>query len=171
MTSLTPDQKTHFLEVFPDLYDQVYRYLAYRIPHRPDAEDVVSQVFEDAWKHLDRFRAEQGTIEGWVTGIAKNRLRMYWRSHRLHVPLEDVEPFLIDPRGERLRDSVDDRLAVEALFEDLSSEQKALLAMRFEDDFSFEKIEEIAGVPAATLRKRVSRMLLHLRQTFTHYSS
>ena len=53
-------------------------YLAARLHHQEDVEDLAQEVFLIAFDRLDTF--EPGHFGAWLIGIARNQLRHHWRS-------------------------------------------------------------------------------------------
>jgi DNA-directed RNA polymerase specialized sigma24 family protein len=49
----------------------VSTYLAYRVGHGPDAEDITSDAFERALRYRDSFDARRGDPAAWLIGIAR----------------------------------------------------------------------------------------------------
>lgn len=159
-------QKT-FAEEFPLLYEDLYRYLAFRIPNRADAEDVVSKTALLAWEKFDQYDSVRGTVAEWVMGIAKNQVRMYWRSHTPSCSLEEVENLFADTGT-----SHDDRLhhqhLVEQVFAALNDEQKALLALHYLDGVSYDVLARQFQKSSTSLRKKVSRTMATIRGQFAY---
>lgn len=159
-------QKT-FTEEFPLLYDDLYRYLAFRIPNRADAEDVVSKTALLAWEKFEQYDSVRGTVAEWVMGIAKNQVRMYWRSHKPSCSLEDVQSLFADDSGVN-----DDRLhskqLVERVFTTLNDEQKALLALHYLDGIPYDILAIRFQKSSASLRKNVSRTVAMIREKFSY---
>ncbi|NBS41246.1 sigma-70 family RNA polymerase sigma factor [bacterium] len=151
---------------FSELYPPLYRYVASRVPHRPDAEDIVSQTWMQALERARLFDAARGTVEQWVFGIAKNRIKMHWRARRVTVSVDDVE-HLLATSSDATAD-VDRTLLLEKIFATLNAEQKALLTLRYVDGLSFDEIASKAESTAPTMRKRLSRLLPELRGLFTN---
>src|SRR4051812_27113929 len=59
------------------LYDR-YGEMLYAVAHRvvgerADAEDVVIEVFAQAWRDAARFEAGRGSVAAWLTMIARSR--------------------------------------------------------------------------------------------------
>src|SRR3954454_3918070 len=53
------------------LIKRVYAYVAYRIGHGADAEDVTSATFERALRYRDSFDPRRGDPASWLIGIAR----------------------------------------------------------------------------------------------------
>lgn len=58
---------------------QVRSFIHSRVQNRADAEDIAQQVFIAAYNGLSKFDPEQ-SFEGWLIGIAKNRVLMHFRT-------------------------------------------------------------------------------------------
>ncbi|MHB8859220.1 MAG: RNA polymerase sigma factor [Thermoleophilia bacterium] len=76
----------------------VYAYLAYRVDDRLLAEDLASQVFEKAWRGLDRFDPGKSSISTWLFTIARNCLTDHFRSQG-NRPLEVELPLDFEAGG------------------------------------------------------------------------
>src|SRR5271157_5032208 len=58
----------------------VWRYVNSQLSRDSEAtEDLVSETFVAAIRTLQTFDAGRGTVYGWLLGIARNKLRDYWR--------------------------------------------------------------------------------------------
>lgn len=55
-------------------------YLAARLHHQEDVEDLAQEVFLIAFERLDSY--EPGHFGAWLVGIARNQLRNHWRAGR-----------------------------------------------------------------------------------------
>ncbi len=83
---------------------QVRSFIHSRVQNRADAEDIAQQVFIAAYNGLEKFDTEQ-SFEGWLIGIAKNRMLMHFRTsdrrHSAHERFREeclvrIEPELAD---------------------------------------------------------------------------
>lgn len=55
----------------------VRSFIAARLYHQEDVEDLAQEVFVTAFERLDTY--EPGNFRGWLMGIAKNHLLNHWR--------------------------------------------------------------------------------------------
>ena len=60
--------------------DLVYRYIYRRIANREEAEDLTSQVFLKAVRHLDSTR-DALSVRSWLFQLAKTTLADHWRQY------------------------------------------------------------------------------------------
>lgn len=58
---------------------------------REDAEDLIQEVFEDAWKGLAGLR-NRSSFDVYLLTIAKRRLADWFRKRRVEVSLEELDP-------------------------------------------------------------------------------
>ncbi len=162
------DSAQQFTSTFSAMYDGLYRYLAYRIPNRADAEDAVANTALLAWKNLAQHNADRGSIEEWMMGIAKNQVRMYWRNHRPCSSLNEIEHLFADD-ATPIDHIVNDQMTLERIFVELDSEQKALLALHYIDGIPYNDIALMFDATPTQLRKKVSRALHAIRNQFSFF--
>lgn len=167
-------ERQAFEELVRSHLEQVWA-VAWRIlRHREDAEDVVQEVFVAAQKGLARFRG--GSRFGtWLHRIAVNRAlnhraRGAERLRRASLSLgggpgEGV-PDLPGPETAgplaRLEAGELGRLLRKCL-EKLPAAWRAALALRVNEELSYERIAEIQETALGTVRSRLSRARLALR--------
>jgi RNA polymerase sigma-70 factor (ECF subfamily) len=81
---------------FGSLYDRyvdaVYRYVYYRVGSQPLAEDLVSETFLRALRHIGSFRWQGSDFGAWLTTIARNLITDHYKSsrYRLEVPTAEL---------------------------------------------------------------------------------
>jgi len=151
----------------PALYRFCVRYLG----SRDEAEDAVQDALFKAWKAVGRFDGDK-PFRPWLFRIARNSATDLMRKRRAHafsaLDGEDEGSFaetLTDP--EPLPDELFSRAElgaeVQRALGELSPRERLVVLLRYEDDFSFEDIGEISGMPAATARSLHHRALKSLR--------
>lgn len=149
-------------QAYESAFDTIYRYVRYRIAAKEEAEDVVADVFENAVARIAAFDPAKGNCQQWLMGIAKNQIKMHWRSRKSHVALGDIEHLLESPASH----SMNDALWSERLLEQCTPEVKAILTLHYIDDLPYDEIATLLNTPAATLRQHVSRQFKKLRTRF-----
>ena len=145
----------------------VWRIAAALLRDRDATENLVQQVFVDAYFHLDQYAP--GTDFGaWIRTVARNRLRKDLRS----AGREDRRLAGYRERlAERLRaeatgpqDAADDYVtALRDCRGSLPPRDAALIRLRYEKGLSFEAIAQAQGQSAEAVQRMISRIRFRLR--------
>jgi RNA polymerase sigma-70 factor, ECF subfamily len=150
------------------LYNSVYRL----VENAEDAQDVVQEAFLNAYQSLDGFK-EDSLFFTWLYRIAVNTAISFKRKQRATVRIDTgrngehlVEP--LDPSeesrpGHALEQAEEGRKIREALGR-LSPEHRAVLVMKDMEGQKYETMAEILQVPIGTIRSRLHRARLELRE-------
>ena len=150
-----------------DLYDRhVGRMLGLAsklLADRADAEDLVHDVFLEAWQQADRYRPERGSVAAWLT--IKLRSRGLDRLRKLKVAREHGLASRRDspPADTPERNVADHGMAKQAL-DRLSSAEKEALDLAYYYGYTMSEIAKRCEIPVGTVKSRVSRALSSLRE-------
>ena len=144
---------------------------AMRLVDNPeDAADVVQDAFLNAYQSLHTFKGDAEFFT-WLYRIAFNTAITLKRKKRPAVSLDATGPDgRIDPDdpseyvkpGAALERNEDERELQEAMNR-LSHEHKEVLVLKDIEGLKYEDIAEILGVPIGTIRSRLHRARLELR--------
>jgi RNA polymerase sigma-70 factor (ECF subfamily) len=118
------------------LIARVYAYVAYRIGHGPEAEDITSETFARALRYVDTYDAGKGTPIGWLIGIAR---RCVNEAHAQPRPGSDP-PDRAGPWD--MEDDAVDRLTVQAAVQQLGERDRELIALHYGADLSAKQIAQ-----------------------------
>jgi RNA polymerase sigma-70 factor (ECF subfamily) len=180
MQSETAESSVHLIEAtargdraaFERLYDQfvglVYTLGLRILGVRTDAEDLVQEVFLQAWRRAESYRPERGSPESWLMTIARNmavdRLRA---AHTVRKSLDALQ----SERARRFEDAPVTRVAlleegddVRAALRQLSDEQRKVLELSYFDGLTQSEIARHLGEPLGTIKTRVRLGLEKLRR-------
>jgi RNA polymerase sigma-70 factor (ECF subfamily) len=149
------------------LYNTVYRL----VDNADDALDVVQEAFLNAYQSLDSFKGD-ALFFTWLYRIAVNTAISLKRKKRVLVRLDGrngesvIDPF--DPSeesrpGHALEQAEQERRIQTALSR-LSPEHRAVLVMKDMEGQKYETMAEVLGVPIGTIRSRLHRARLELRE-------
>jgi RNA polymerase sigma factor (sigma-70 family) len=148
-----------FEKLFEDHFDAVYGYLARRVG--PDlARDLAAETFTRGYAGRKRFDPRRGEPRAWLFGIAHNLLRRQYRDEerrlqaiaRVDVPQYEAAPH--------------EPLLAEALSV-LSREDRDVLLLFAWADLSYEQIAEALAIPVGTVRSRLNRARMLMRDELT----
>ncbi|HEV8121790.1 MAG TPA: sigma-70 family RNA polymerase sigma factor [Candidatus Polarisedimenticolia bacterium] len=140
--------------------------------HQEDTEDVVQEVFLTAWRGLAGFRGE-ARLATWLQTIAvsralNHRARSSERRRRQTLPLDTAEAAsAADPRPAasplRLLEAGDLRRRLGHCLDRLPEPWRAVLALRDGGTQPYDAIAASLGLALGTVRSRLARARLALR--------
>lgn len=127
------------------------------------ADDLVQDVLVAMYPRWSRI-ARGGRIDAYANRVLVGKLvdarRRPWRRERSY----DTVPDSADQASERAIAAVDERDGpLVAALAALPAGQRAVLVLRFADDLSIEEIANTMGIPAGTVKSRLSRGTESLR--------
>lgn len=130
---------TRFAELYECNFGRVYAYVCRRIGNRDEAQDVTSEVFQQALANMHRFEWRGVPFTAWLLRIAANAIADRWRrSSREQQPSEnDPEPYPVDPVN---IEEVERRANLFRLVQTLPADQRRVIQMRFAEEKSIREI-------------------------------
>ena len=155
-----------------ELYDRHGRLmysLALRIVRdQGEAEDVIQDVFSQAWRQAARYDASRGTVLGWLLTVTRSRAIDRIRSRKSRPEPTADESALRD-----LPDSLvpaDEQLAwagqaaqVRAALDGLTILQRVAIELAFFEGLTHAEVAERLELPLGTVKTRIRQGLLTLR--------
>lgn len=145
--------------------DRVYR-LAYRLSgNTHDAEDITQETFIRVFRSLDAYRP--GSFEGWLHRITTNVfLDLVRRRQRIRMEALPEETDRIagrEPSPEQAFHDANLDPDLQAALDDLLPEFRAAVVLCDVEGLSYEEIGATLGVKLGTVRSRIHRGRLALR--------
>ncbi|MBI2823390.1 MAG: sigma-70 family RNA polymerase sigma factor [Planctomycetia bacterium] len=149
--------------------DRLFHAMTHIAGSAEDARDVVQDAFVQAFVKLESFRRTSGFYT-WLYRIAFNVSATRRRRTRTNVSIDGNATghalTLADP-GSAPHDRLEqqERAArVRAALENLSEEFRTVLVLREMDDCDYETIAEMLDLPIGTVRSRLHRARLQMRE-------
>lgn len=147
-----------FYFLYLQFVDRIYSYILRRVASHHDAEDLVSEVFIRAMKHIHRFD-ERNSFAAWLFRIARNLTVDHYRANRtVWLDLND-ENFTL---AETLPDP-DMTLQLKDQLRKLAPDELDLLNLRYTARLTFVEIGQLLGKRPDAVRKAHNKILERLR--------
>jgi RNA polymerase sigma-70 factor, ECF subfamily len=159
-------ERDSFEGVYRAHHRDVYRYVLFARRRPDDAEDVVADVFDRAYRAWRSGHGPAGHTLPWLLLIARRIVVDRWRRERIlrWLPLPDAwannEPRDPEDAGAR----AEFWLWLDELAAVLPDRQREVVFLRYQRDLSDEDIGEILGLSASGVRTLLSRALATLRR-------
>lgn len=150
-------------EALPHLND-LYRTTVRLVMDRSEAEDLVQEVYLQAWKSYHKY--EMGTnCRAWLYKILFNKMNHY-RRHKYSQGkwFQDQDDLLAETVAYEppVEQSLTDEDVLEAL-DRLPSTYREVVLLADVEEFSYKEISEVLPVPIGTVMSRLSRARKQLR--------
>jgi RNA polymerase sigma-70 factor, ECF subfamily len=134
-----------------------------------DAEDVVQEVFSQAWRTAPNYQPARGTVAGWLLMMARTRAidRLRSRQSRrdaIDGPELDGLPADVAPVSEQLIASQQAARVREAMMT-LPVEQRTALELAYFEGLTQTEIAERTQTPLGTVKTRIRTALASLRRS------
>ena len=141
--------------------DHVYQLARRLLRDDQDAFDVTQDTFVRAFERMDSFGGRSG-LGTWLYRIATNEALQLMRRRRTE---RDHAPRVLDVKSRDSRPGADEtRLDVREALAQLSDEEQAILALKYDRDLSYGEIGAVLDCPPGTVASRLNRARAQLRR-------
>lgn len=153
-------------KAFGDLFDRyalrIYRYCYSRVHHRESAEDITSQVFQNALEHIDQFKPIS-PFAAWLFTIARRRIADHYRALK---PTEALSEETSQGNPEVLASVIrqENLQQLEHCLEALDDNELELLRLRFAAGMRYKDIAALAGKTPSAVKIATYRLLDRLKE-------
>jgi RNA polymerase sigma-70 factor (ECF subfamily) len=156
------------LEGLYERYAQLLFNLVVRIVRNgPDAEEVMQEVFLQAWRSAAHYNPSRGSPEAWLIMMARSRAIDAARAARRKPDRPEVEPSPdIAAAAPDVAGAVEARALATTALGELTPAQREVLELAFYEGLSQTEIAARTGAPLGTVKTRTRTALERLRQTF-----
>jgi len=169
-----------FREMVETYQDRVYNLLFRMIGRKEEAEDLAQEVFVTVFKSIDQFRGD-AKFSTWLYRVAanhcKNRIKYLSRRHdRKTDPLDDAAERASAAQGgapvgaghiatpDRALEGAETERIVQQAIADLDEDHRLVVVLRDIEELAYEEICQITGLPEGTVKSRLHRARLALKE-------
>jgi len=154
--------------------DKIFR-LAYRfVRNETEAKEVLQDTFLTVWRKLDTFKGD-AQFGSWLYRVATNAALMRLRAQRRHpeVSTEDLPIGYLDNYGQLPPDdelqSGELRRHIEEAVDKLPEIYRTVFLIRDVEGLSTEEAAEVLQISVPTVKTRLHRARIALRDAITRY--
>lgn len=132
---------------------------------KPEAEDIVHDVFVEAWRRAADYDENRGSVKAWLLLRTRSRALDFRKSAGVARTVatgdHDWLAALVDPRT--ADSEAPDRARLRHLLSALSEDQREVLFLGYFEGLSSSEIATRIGAPIGTVKSRVAAALAALR--------
>lgn len=167
---------------FAQLYDRLsgplYSLALRMLGDAAEAQDALQDVFLQIWRRAPNYDVAQSSVFSWATLITRSRvidrLRARGRRSRVIVSSTNEDNLITESANasieETVADSVDrndEAIRVRTVLNKLPADQRQAIELAFFSELTHHQIADQLGQPLGTIKARIRRGLLKLRERIT----
>jgi RNA polymerase sigma-70 factor (ECF subfamily) len=180
LVSAAPDNPDAIARLYDKYYSEIVGYIYHCTLDSTVTEDLTSNVFLAALRHIGRYKWRKIPFSAWLYRIATNEVRMHWRRQKRgkainlqtdsgsqqeqNRELESSNP----SAGDRIAAEEEYRLLHRALLE-LRMKYRTVIILRYYEDKAIAEICEITGRKEGTVKSQLHRGLAKLQDILVRW--
>ena len=135
---------------------RLFRFLLRLVKDASHAEDLVSDVFLEVWRHAETFQC-RSQVSTWLMGIARHKALSALRRHTTE-PLDEAAAALIEDPADNPEVALAKHETAEILrscLVELSAAHREIIDLVYYHEKTIEEVAEMIGVPQNTVKTRM----------------
>ncbi len=148
---------SRFAELYEENFERVYAFVVRRVRDRHDAQDVTSEVFQQALANLPRFEWRGVPFAAWLYRIAANAVTDHLKKSSREVAMPE------DALAAAEIDRVEERATLFRSVHRLPADQRRVIVMRFAEGKSIREVAQEIGRTEGAVKQLQWRGLQALR--------
>jgi RNA polymerase sigma-70 factor (ECF subfamily) len=159
MLQVRGGDRAAFEAIFERYREPVWRFFRRRVGDSARAEELAQDTFVAMLRGAERYEP-RSAVRSWIFGIAFNLLAAHRRKHppRTLVAVEALPSPESDP---------DTALWVRGALQQLDSDDREIVMLREYEQFSYQDISELLNIPLNTVRSRLFRARMALKDALS----
>ena len=167
--------QTAFAQLYDRLSGPLYSLAQRMLGDAAEAQDALQDIFLQIWRRASNYDAGRSSVFSWAVLLTRgrviDRLRARGRRLRVVVASTDDENYTAPPvdasGAESAADTLDrndEAVRLRSILKKLPAEQRTAIELAFFTDLSHHEIAAQLGQPLGTIKARIRRGLLKLRE-------
>ena len=174
VNAMAGGDRAAFSSVYGQTVGQIFGISLRLLRCKEDAEEVVCDVYTNAWQRAHTYDSKRGTVMSWLAVMARNRAVDRLRQRREALSLDDdrhaalAESLVGESLSpEQVLAQFQSGSAVHRALQTLSEQRRYLLGLAFFQGLSHQEIADASGMPLGTVKSHLRRALtaLHVKLT------
>ena len=154
-----------FEKLLAEVSSGVERFVRYRLPSQADADDVLQEVYLNAYRKFPQLKNKEA-FKPWIISIARNKCNDYFRARAAQMEISIEELSQQELSTGRLGLSVVH--IVRETLERLGDKDKQILYLYFWKDMPQIEIAKLLDIPVGTVKSRLHTAKQHFKNKYPY---
>lgn len=154
-----------FIKIYDRYFDDIYRYVYFKVGDRWNADDITSNVFLRAYQHRNEIKGDPGA---WLFAIARNAMVDFYRLRNREVLSENLDDMAYpDDKTVPLEDELEHSQELECLkvaLKQLNEEEREVISLRYFAGLKYRQMAQTLGTSEGAVKMRVRRILERIKE-------
>lgn len=155
-------------KAFSDVYDlyskALYGIIFQIISNSEEAEDILQNVFLKFWNSFDSYDSNKGKLFTWLVQIARNTALDHLRSRYNQEKKQTFSHEILKENNISIENNVIDTIGLTNVVNKMKEEHILLIELFYYEGFSQEEVSKELNIPLGTVKTRLRKSLLLLRE-------
>ena len=147
-----------FAELYEAHFERIYAYVVRRVRDRHAAEDITSEVFQQALAHIGRYEWRGAPFSAWLYRIAANAIADRWKAQQREQGTPGPEPSVEPDMA-----AIEQQARLHRMVGQLPQEQRRVIELRFVEQKSIREIATELGKSEGAIKQLQFRGIEGLR--------
>lgn len=145
--------------------DLVFGILMRMLRDRPEAEEVMQEVFVRVWTKASRFDAALASERTWLIALTRNAAIDRLRSGKRRPTTEEIDPETVSdgPTPENATLNAQIASGLDQCLAQLDPSKASYVRLAYLEGWSYDELARATGTPVNTMKTWLRRSLLRLR--------
>ena len=162
----TENDKILFCDIYNEYEKSLFNAALSMCKQIENAEDLLQNTFIRVAQWINKYhKVPKENLYAWLITIMRNELVNNSRKKNAKLLFESIEDIGEIPIGDFTEESMD-KLSFEELISKLSDLDKEILRYKYFFNFNSSEIAETLGMKPETIRKRLERIMIRLREVY-----
>ncbi len=157
-----------FNRFYEPLKNKVYNYIYYKVQNNEEAEELTQEVFQKVYAQLQKQDIDEEKLQRYIYVTASNIVKDVWKKRSKTPTVIPIDEYV---RDSALADesylAMEENLYLKEVINKLSKKEREIIVLRIIKGFSVEKVSEMLGKPAGTIKSMQFRAIQKLRKQLT----
>lgn len=150
-----------FSELVINLEQDLYRIASIRLKSIEDIDDALQSTIEQALKNIKKLKKPQ-YIKTWIIKILINNCNAVYKNNKNKAEFNENVKLNI----KNYNDEVNSKLDFYIMIKDLNEKEKLAITLYYSENLTTKEISKILKEPESTIRNRVSRAIMKLKEKY-----
>lgn len=154
---------TEFEILLSGCHNAVERFVRFKLPSKPDADDVLQETYLTAFRKFDTL-ADRSHFRAWIISIARNKCNDYYRSRTRNTDISIDELSELPLAASRY--GYVERQGVHETLHALSARDRQIIELFYIHGYSQNEISQKLDIPTGTVKSRLYKARSNFKRLY-----